>query len=100
MTLNKWLEDIKDNVIFLVGRNQYGNIVHIEAPMTLEEKALRYFEKEVLRTLNRRVTVFWVKKGKIGKDYTDIEAKLDFDAKFPYDAYPLQGFIEILDKHK
>lgn len=100
MIPNKWLDDIRDTVIFLVGRNQCGNIVRIEAPMTLEEKDLRYFEKEVLRTLNRRVTVFWVKKGKMGKDYADIDVMLDFDAKFPYDAYPLQEFIELLDKHK
>lgn len=100
MILNKCLENIRDNVIFLVGRNKYGNIVRIEAPITLEEKDLRYFEKEVLRILNRRVTVFWVKKGKMNKDYVDVEAKLDFDAKFPYDTYPLQEFIELLDKHK
>ena len=50
MIPNKWLDDIRDTVIFLVGRNQCGNIVRIEAPMTLEEKDLRYFEKEVLRT--------------------------------------------------
>ena len=84
------LDYILDMVIFLAGRNKYGNVVTLRTQFPLPEEKLRYIEKGVLKKINRHITAFWKKEGKI--DYVDCD--LDFDAKFPYDAYPLQDLIE------
>ena len=56
------------------------------------EDDLRKIEKAVLTNLNQIVTVFW-KKSNSSNPY-ECEITLDFDAKLPYDRYPLQGLLE------
>lgn len=75
----------------MVGRNHCGNVITIRTRYILTEEDLRYIEKAILENLNQIVTVFWKNEG---KDDGNFHADLDFDAKFPYDRYPLQNLIQ------
>lgn len=90
MKQDKLLSYLIKGTMFIAGRNAYGNVVTLETKLPISEEWLRTIEKEVLKTIKRRVTVFWKNIGT--KDYC--EFVLNFDAKFPYDDYPLQNLLE------
>ena len=84
---------IIQNALMLVGRNECGNKLTLRTSQEVHEDILREVERVVFRELNQRVTVFW-EKTKAGTDPTYAELNLDFDAKLPYDRYPLQKLLE------
>jgi hypothetical protein len=92
MNKNYILSTLISMVSLLVGRNECGNKVLICFGIPLYEDDLRKIEKAVLTNLNQIVTVFWKKSN--SSDPHECEITLDFDAKLPYDRYPLQGLLE------
>ena len=86
------IETIINNAIMLVGRNACGNKLILKTSMPIDECYLREIERAILHSLNQVVTVFWEKTNNEDSSYASLD--LDFDAKLPYDRYPLQDLLE------
>lgn len=86
------IQSIINNAIVLVGRNACGNKLILKTSMPIDEKYLREIERTISHSLNQVVTVFWEKTNSEDPTYASLD--LDFDAKLPYDRYPLQYLLE------
>ena len=86
------IQSIINNAIVLVGRNACGNKLTLKTSMPIDERYLREIERAILHSLNQVVTVFWEKTNNEDPLYASLD--LDFDAKLPYDRYPLQDLLE------
>lgn len=86
------IQSIINNAIVLVGRNACGNKLILKTSMPIDEKYLRDIERAILFYLHQIVTVYWEKTNSEDPAYASLD--LEFDAKLPYDRYPLQDLLE------